>query len=72
MSTPTMSREEWIEAAYKELCRRMGEPENAAVEKNLRERAALLATDDPPHNCSYYTDGFSPEDAVDEEITAGL
>lgn len=75
MSNPSVKsadREQWIESAYQELCRRLGPPENSEVENNMREWAALMATDDPPHNTSFYTEGYSPKDAVYEEIQAGL
>jgi hypothetical protein len=67
-----LSKDQWIEAAYKELCRRLGPPETEAIEKNMREWAQLMATDDPPHNESFYTEGYTPEDAVHDEIQAGL
>lgn len=64
----TMTKELWIEKAYQHLCKRLGAPKAANEERNLREWAALMVDCE----CNYMAEGYTPEDAVEEEIQAGL
>ncbi|MDD2765981.1 MAG: hypothetical protein PHE83_18620 [Opitutaceae bacterium] len=61
-----MTKEAWIEAVYQELNRRFGAPANETETRNMREWASAMADGDD----SLYADGFSPADAVQEEIWA--
>lgn len=63
-----MSKEQWIEEVYRLLCESLGAPKNATEEKNLREIAETMANDD----CEYFGDGYTPREALGEEMSRGL
>lgn len=55
----------WKRSAYRELCRRLGQPANSDEKKNLWGWAKAMKD-------SGFYDGESPKEAVHEEIQAGL
>lgn len=69
----TMNKEQWINEVYELLCKYQGAPENDIQRKNLREWAEALATADVVCGVetSYFEEGFTPHDAVMEEMSCG-
>lgn len=67
MSEPQYSKEQWVEKAYQEICRLMGQPKDENETKNLREYAESL-------HQNYVVEAeewekFKPEDAVEEDLS---
>lgn len=69
----TLTKEQWIEEVYQLICKAQGQPSNATEEKNLRGWAAALAEDDPPgfpcRHVSGFSEGMTPQEAFDEEMS---
>ena len=64
-----LNREQWIAAAKAELIKKQtvaGETVTPIEEKNFQNWAEALADD--TSGC-YYKDGYTPEDAVAEELS---
>ncbi len=57
-----MKKEQWINEVYKLLCKSQGEPANDTEKANLRSWAESLAE-------NYFVDGYTPEDAHEEEMS---
>lgn len=61
-----LSKAEWIEQAYQCFVKKLGAPKSSAEEQNMREMAKVLTNGE----CDMFTDGMTPEEAVEEAITA--
>lgn len=61
-----MNKQQWINEVYELLCKSQGAPENETERNNLREWASSLSDGDKDN---YFTEGYSPKDAHDEELS---
>lgn len=57
-------KQRWLKKVYKQLCKYQGDPETTTEEKNMREWAASLGTEE----AHMFQDGMSPAEAVWEEM----
>lgn len=60
-----LPKDEWIDSAYDELCRRLGEPNNNDDRDHLRAWASALADIE----LGYFEEGLSPAEAVQEDLS---
>jgi hypothetical protein len=64
MSEMKLTKEQWIEEAYKEF-ERLYALKTDEEKKNIREWAVALAESDD----SYFENGYSPAEAVEEDLS---